>query len=153
MTRTSRTGKCSKKQGFTLLELAVVIFIISLFFTLAVPAFRNRTSDSDALKVASVLRELNESSIARKADYDITFDMDRRLADWNGPEGPRSMELKGLTAVDMPSRGMVKEGTLKILFDAMGAPEDITVYLSGEKNGYKVSLVQLSGRVIINGTQ
>lgn len=149
MTGTSGAG--SRISGFTLLELIAVIFIVSLIFSLALPSFReNRASDSDALKTASVLRELNDSSIARKESYHISFDLDGRLVSWLGPEGKRSMRLETLSAVELPSRGMVREGSLTVLFDTLGAPEDIAVYLNkAEGHRQKVLLQHLSGRVKI----
>ncbi len=148
MTRISTTGKCSK--GFTFLELVVVLFIISLFFTLAVPAFRRTYTRTDALKVASVLRELNDSSVAMKKNFDITFDLDSKKISWDGPEGKRSMDVKGLTRVVMPSRGSVTEGSLKVFFGPMGAPENIDVYMKGKGALWKVSLNELSGRVKVS---
>lgn len=149
MTQMSTTGKCSK--GFTFLELVVVLFIISLFFTLAVPSFRRNYAQTDALQIASVLRELNDSSIATKKGYDITFDLDAGKISWNGPEGKRSMEVKGLTRVAVPSRGGVTDGTLKVLFGPTGAPENIDVYLQEKGDIWMVSLNELSGRVKVSG--
>ncbi|MDA8089891.1 MAG: prepilin-type N-terminal cleavage/methylation domain-containing protein [Nitrospiraceae bacterium] len=151
MTRISTTGKCSK--GFTFLELVVVLFIISLFFTLAVPAFRRNYAQTDALKVASVLRELNDSSVAMKKNFDITFDMDAGKISWTGPEGKKSMDVKGLTQVAIPSRGAVKEGSLKVLFGPMGAPENIDVYMKGKGALWRVSLNELSGRVKVSSIE
>ena len=149
MTRISTTGKCSKK-GFTFLELAVVLFIISLFFTLAVPAFRRNYAQTDALKVASVLRELNDSSVAMKKNFDITFDLDAGKISWTGPEGKKSIDVKGLIRVDMPSRGAVREGSLKVLFGPMGAPENLDVYMKGKELVWRVSLNEMSGRVKVS---
>lgn len=149
MPRTSPTGTCVR--GFTLLELVVVLFIISIFFTLAVPVMRRNSAHPDAMKMASLLRELNDSSIAMKKNFDIIFDLDNGAVSWTGPEGKRSASFKGLKEVDTPSRGAVKEGTLKVFFDAGGAPEDINVYMEGNagKNIYEVSLNELSGRVMV----
>ncbi|MDA8091707.1 MAG: type II secretion system protein [Nitrospiraceae bacterium] len=152
MTRISTTGICSK--GFTFLELVVVLFIISLFFTLAVPSFRRNYAQTDALKLASVLRELNDSSIAMKQRYDITFDLDKGTISWNGPEGKRSMDVKGLTKVEIPSRGALTDGSLQVFFGPTGAPENIDAYVEGKGgNIWKVSLNELSGRVKISNVE
>ncbi|MDA8085926.1 MAG: hypothetical protein M0Z75_04430, partial [Nitrospiraceae bacterium] len=130
-----------------------VIFIISLFFTLAVPAFRRNYAHPDAMKMASLLSELNDSSIAMKKNFNITFNMDTGDVSWTGPDGKRSAHFKGLTEVDTPSRGAVREGTLTVFFGVQGAPEDMDVYMEGGTRTYRVSLNELSGRVKVSSVE
>ena len=50
--------------GFTLIELVVVIFVVSLVVAISLPSFRHigaNTLKSDARRVASILRYLNET--------------------------------------------------------------------------------------------
>ena len=151
MTRTSIAGKCSR--GLTLLELVVVLFIISLFFTLAVPAFRLHHVRPGALKMASLLRELNDSSIAMKKNFKITFNLDTGLVSWTGPEGKESAKFKDLKTVRTPSRGEVRDGTLMVLFGPEGAPENIDVTMENRARTYEVRLNALSGRVRIKSIE
>ncbi|MDA8155251.1 MAG: prepilin-type N-terminal cleavage/methylation domain-containing protein [Actinomycetota bacterium] len=150
MTSPSRAGTSASTDGFTFLELAVVLFIISLMLALVYPALRSRSSDSVPLRIASVLKQINEASQARKQNYSITFDMDNHTINWDGPDGKKTMDAPGLQSVTIPSRGEVNQGTLQVLFDYSGAPEDITVLLD-EHGGkaYKVKLNEMSGRVHI----
>jgi prepilin-type N-terminal cleavage/methylation domain-containing protein len=153
MTRTSRAGSLSKasKWGFTLLELLAVLFIISIFFTLAVPKIRGgKGVDSRAMRLASVLRELNDSAMARKEAYDITFELDKQMAHWKGPEGKKELDLSGLDYVSVPSRGKVREGSLQIFFGPEGASEDITARLLSKDAAYTVYLNEMSGRVRVD---
>ena len=150
MTNPSRAGTWKSTDGFTFLELAVVLFIVSLMLALVYPAFRARSSDYAPLRVASVLKEVNESSQARKENYSITFDMDGHAISWTGPDGNQSMNAPGLRSVTLPSRGEVDQGTLEVLFDYSGAPEDITVLLDGKDGkAFNVKLEEMSGRVYI----
>ena len=152
MTRTSIAGTCSIKgpgKGLTLLELVVVLFIISLFVAVAVPVFRSHHNQPDALKMASLLRELNDSSIAMKKSFNITFNLDTGLVSWTGPDGKRSARFKGLIEVRTPSRGKVKDGTLQVFFGPEGAPENIDALIEGRTGDYQVRLNALSGRVRI----
>ena len=154
MTKTSPAGTCTKK-GFTLLELAVVLFIISLVMMLAMPRLGRRESASgEALEVASLLRELNDSALARKKSYWVKFDLDGREMKWAGPEGERSMPLKDLSSLTLPSKGNIKDGSLTFFFDPGGALEDLRVSLRGENDAYQVYLNEMSGRVkVIEETQ
>jgi len=152
MTRILRAGSSgSRASGFTLLELIAVIFIVSLFFTLALPKIRDiKSADARAMRLASVLREINDSALARKELYDITFDMEEQAVRWKGPEGKKEMALEGLEYVSVPSRGEVREGTLQIFFGPEGAPEDITARILLEDAAYTVTLSEMSGRVRVN---
>jgi Tfp pilus assembly protein FimT len=141
-----------KSKGFTFMELAAVLFVITLFFTLAIPVVRERGgAATEALKTASVLRGLSESAIARKKSYSITFDMDTKSARWEGPEGKKRMELKGLGSVTMPSTGEVRQGALTVFFDPAGPKEDLTVRISGGKGkSFRVVMSGLGGRVKVH---
>lgn len=154
MTQTLRTGTCTK-EGFTLLELVVVLFIISLFAVTILPSFSRRESASgDAVQMASLLRELNDSSLTMQKSYWIKFDLDGRDIDWNGPDGERSMPVKTLSGLSLPSKGNVKDGTLTFFFDPGGALEDLKVRLRSENDAYTVYLNEMSGRVkVIEDTQ
>ena len=153
MTRTSIAGICSSR-GLTLLELVVVLFIISLFFALAVPNFLSRhDAKPEVLKMASLLRVLNDSSVAMKKNFNITFDLDTGLVSWTGPEGKRSEKFKDLTGVRTPSRGEVKDGTLQVFFGPTGAQENIEVSMEGGAKSWQVRLNALSGRVRVKANE
>lgn len=150
MTRTSRAGN-SSSSGFTLLELLAVLFIISIFFTLALPRIRHmNTTRSDALKVAAILRDLNDSAIARKENYDITFDLEGKVLKWLGPDGKKEFSLNNLVSVTLPSRGELKEGSLQIFFGPDGAMEDISVLLADTDSSYRITFREMSGKVEVN---
>ena len=153
----SRTGKC---KGLSFLELIAVIFIISLVAALVFPVFdgpggmSERGSASDAKRVASILRYLNDLAISTKEPLHITFDLNNDSISWRSAEGTKSEIFRSLSAVQLPSKGTVSAGQIILFFTPLGAGEDVSVYLRNPNTELKVSLNHLTGRVkIIEGKQ
>ena len=141
-----------RREGFTLLELIAVIFIISLFTAIVLPSFYSFGDNklkSDARKMASLLRYLNDSSISSKKTLSLKFDLQEGSILWQGPDGEKTEQLKSLASVEMQSQGEIKEGQVTVFFGPLGTPEDIAVHLKNEKEGMTVTLNSISGRAKI----
>ena len=68
---TLKIGICNNR-GFTLLELVVIIFILSLVLAISFPSFslqKDGKLKSEAGHIASILRYLNDSAISTKETY------------------------------------------------------------------------------------
>jgi len=159
----SPTGICSRRDrrlsrnaGFTLLEIVLVVFIISLFTALALPSFSNLGSSglkNDAKKLASLLRYLNDSAIYTKKNVQLTFDFREKTLSWNGPDGEKSQELGNITAVTLPSKGVVREGQVLVFFGPLGLGENIEITLDKGEHEARVTMNSLSGRVKITDNE
>lgn len=160
----SPAGICSRENrraGFTLLEIILVIFIISLFAAVVLPSFSGVGTGglkAESKRVASLLRYLNDSAIYSKKTFDLTFDFQARQMTWSSPDGTKSQELAKITSVSLPSKGQVREGQVKVFFSPLGLRENIEITLAddvsndtkdGIKNEMKVTMNALSGRVKI----
>ncbi|MBA4372452.1 MAG: hypothetical protein C0402_06275 [Thermodesulfovibrio sp.] len=146
----------SRNFGFTLLEIILVVFIISLFTAFALPSFSNLGSGglkNDAKKFASLLRYLNDSSIYTKKDFQLNFNFSDKTVSWNGPEGEKSRELGAITSVTLPSKGIVREGQIIVFFGPLGISENIEITLSKGEHEAKISMNSLSGRVKITDNE
>lgn len=155
----SPTGICSRtgrRSGFTLLEIILVVFIISLFTALVLPSFSNLGAGglkNDAKKLASLLRHLNDSSIYTKKNFQLNFDFREKTVSWNGPDGEKSRELGNITAVTLPSKGIVREGQVLVFFGPLGLGENIEITLNKGEHEARVTMNSLSGRVKITGNE
>src|SRR5208282_1143636 len=81
------------KEGFTLLELFAVVFIISLLTAVVLPSLYGLSDNklkSDARKMASLLRYLNDSSISSKKTLSLKFDLQEGSILWQGPDGEKT---------------------------------------------------------------
>ena len=144
--RTSRRG------GFTLFELIVVIFLISLMLVLSIPSFTfigEHKIQSEAKKLASILRYLNDSSVSLKKTFKLKVDFREKSLNFNGPDCEKEMFLDNINAVDLQSKGLVTEGDITIFFGPLGVSEALSFILSNNKRVMTVSLNPLSGRVKI----
>lgn len=147
----------SRQAGFTLLEMVVVVFILSLFVALVIPAFHTAGESglkSDARRTAALLRYLNDSSIYAKETYRLTFDLQDRRITWKGPDGDRAEDMKSLVGVTLPSKGDVTQGSVTLFFGPLGLTENVAVHLREKDNVMAVTFNPISGRSAIkeNGT-
>lgn len=150
------TGDSGRK-GFTLVELLVVIFVISLVAALAMPSFSvigEKRIKSDARKVSAIVRFLAESAVARKQTYALKIDFAERSIHYEGPDGQRSVIIKDITSVDMQTKGLISEGDLTVFFGPMGASEAFSIYLGDSEDTFTIAFNPLSGRVkILNNSE
>jgi prepilin-type N-terminal cleavage/methylation domain-containing protein len=140
----------SGKAGFTLLELIVVIFILSLFVGLIVPSFYGISEGrlkSDAGKIASTLRYLNDTSISRKETVSLKIDIDRKILRWNIPEGEKEERFGSLYEISTSSTGDISRGEATLFFGPLGLKENLTVKLREDDKEIVVSFNPMSGRV------
>jgi general secretion pathway protein H len=141
-----------RQRGFTLLELIIVIFIISLLAGIVFPSFRGlskRQLSSDARRIASLLQYLSDSAMASKETYSVDFDLQKSSISWKGPEGDKTESLKTLAGVDLQSKGMIREGLVTVFFGPAGIMEYIEVLLKDDEKGMKVTFNPISGRAKI----
>ncbi|HXW68130.1 MAG TPA: prepilin-type N-terminal cleavage/methylation domain-containing protein [Dissulfurispiraceae bacterium] len=140
------------QKGFTLLELLLVLCLASLLAAIVFPSLYGAEGTllkSDAKRIASVLRYLNDSSIAIKDSFSLTFDFSKKTISWQGPDVEKTEELKSLSSVELPSKGNVGEGQLVVSFGPLGAQESLVVHLTRPGETMMVAFNQLSGRVAI----
>jgi len=119
--------------GFTLLELMLVVFIISVVLAFSLPSFTGMGENkivSDAKRIASILRYLNDSALSTKESLTLRVDFKDKVIGYNSPEGE-------------------KEGELFVFFSPLGARENITMYLGDEGSAMAVALNSMNGRVKI----
>lgn len=154
MMQTLQTGICRK--GFTLLELIVVIFIISLTMAIIMPSFWS--SDRDALKIeakriSSALRYIYDEAIGKKQTYLLNINLDNKSWSFESEEEFRSFKIEGNVEIRdlvVPSLGEVSKGEVIIEFGPLGTEEPIIFHLKKGKSEYTVIFNHLNGRTKIH---
>lgn len=147
----SRTG-ISSKQGFTLLEIIVVLFIVSLVMAIVLPSFAGFGESklkSEAREIASILRYINDSAVSRKETFFVKFDLDKNLVSWKGPDGDKTKKIDDMTGVATQSNGMVSKGELIVFFEPFGIQENLSIHMRKGNKGVVITLNHLSGKVKI----
>ncbi|MDO8784628.1 MAG: prepilin-type N-terminal cleavage/methylation domain-containing protein [Syntrophales bacterium] len=137
-------------KGFTLLELIVVIFIISLMLAVSFPYFTVSEAGklkSEAARIASVLRYLNDSAVSTKETVAVKFDLRQKTVSYKGPDGEKVERIDDLSDVSLQSRGRVSDGEVIVFFTPTGASESFIIHLRSEDSAIAVSSNSLNGRV------
>ena len=151
----SRTG-ISSRLGFTLLELIVVLFIISLVMVLILPSFSGFGENklkSEAREMASILRYMNDSATSRKETFLMKFDLDEGTVYWKGPDGEKKKKFDDINGVTTQSTGKVSKGEITLFFEPLGIRENLSVYMTKGNKEMAITLNHLSGKVKITGNE
>jgi prepilin-type N-terminal cleavage/methylation domain-containing protein len=159
--------------GFTLLEIAVVIFIMGLIMTLAVPylgGFRGAQLKSEARRLAGRANYLYDQSATEKVIYKMTFDLDHneyyvtrldpfgplpKFIPYRGPWGFEVVMPAGLRLRDVSVEGIgaAKVGAISCRFYPEGYVDATVIHL-GTASGQIMTLSfnPLTGNVgIVSG--
>ena len=159
--------------GFTLLEIAVVIFIMGLVMTLAIPylgGFHGAQLKSEARRLAGRANYLYDEASNQKVIYRMTFDLDHngyyvtrmdpygpepKFLPYSGPWGDEVVMPAGLVLRDVSVEGIggAKVGSISCQFYPEGYVDATVIHLasvSGEV--LTLSFNPLTGNVgIVSG--
>jgi general secretion pathway protein H len=166
--RQSRTPRCAA--GFTLLELAVVLFIMGLVMLIAMPyfgGFQSSQLKSEARRLASRTNYLYEEAGAQKVMLRLVFDIDRNrytverldpfatqphFAPDTGPAGqpvnlPASVRLRD---VWVEGAGGFRRGAISTQFYPSGVADAALIHLA-DSDGAVITLAinPFNGRAAI----
>ena len=162
-TVTSRTGILNNRQGFTLVELTVVVFLIGLMLLAAVPKVRDTLFNDDLISTVNHLvnsaDELRSDAIRNQVDYVLHLDLDDRLlyaypADAT-PEGiedikkrayrlPRGVRIEDARRVDGEA---TTEGECGITFFKEGYAQPTILHLAREDRQFTLVFEPFLSRV------
>ncbi len=120
-----------KNRGFSLLEILVVIFIISLFSAVVWPWISSTFKEDESSEIdhlAATLRYIRDSSAQYKKSFRVKFNFKENSVTYEVPEGRRVMKTTTLIGIKTASKGLIKEGELSIVFRPEGYPEPFLLY-------------------------
>jgi prepilin-type N-terminal cleavage/methylation domain-containing protein len=138
--------KCaSHNDGYTLIELVVVMALISIMFFFAMPRFQDNVLTDQVRKtsrwVITQTRHLKQQSIREKKDYILHVDMDANKL-WISSPGMEAEALEKaeeeafqlpddveVMDVEFPSRGKISSGQADIYFYAKGYSDKALIHM------------------------
>jgi len=148
---------CRGQLGFTLLELVVVIFMVSLLTAIIFPSFYrwgDRGLEYDARRIASVLRYLNDRAISSKETCSLKVDLQKDIISWKSPDGEKREGFPSLVSITLQTRGEVKEGEVILFFGPLGIQEAIAIRLKTGDKGMRIAFHPVSGKAkIVSDTE
>lgn len=140
------------RSGFTLIELIVVIFILSIASALIIPSFMDAGEGAlkaDAKRIGSALRYVYDEGVSKKKDYLFNINLDNDSYGFTGQGESKSFSLKNdvyLRDIMVPSFGARSEGEITVKFGPLGTEEPIILHLSKDKDEYTVIFNNINGR-------
>lgn len=149
-------GRQGPKSGFTLLELIVVIFIISLSLMLIMPAFwisDERILKTEARHFSSTLRYIHDEAIGKKQPYLLRVNLDRNTWGFNSEKETRSFTVKEdirIKDIVIPSHGEISQGEITVVFGPLGPEEPIVLHLQKGEAQYTIIFNHINGRTKIH---
>lgn len=138
------------RRGFTLLELFAVIVLLGIMAAVVMPAISSSGSRlrDDAAKLASLIRYVDDVAATRKQEVRLEFDFTSGgTVTWSSDAANGSDRYRSLAGVELPSRGLVKEGQLIVFFNPSSVPEQMKIYLSRDDQRMAVLYNPISRRV------
>ena len=138
--------------GFTLLEIIIVLFLMALILGLSTIFFANTLPSSrlnaTAREISATIRHARHLALINGEKQTMTINLDSR---YYGLEGIAQKNIPSgiaLKVVD-PLLGEVDTGEYPIIFNATGAMEGGTIVLSTEKKTVSIQLDPVVGSVVI----
>lgn len=161
-----RTGFYRQKQGFTLLELLVVLILLGVVLAAAIPRFTGTGEAylrTDASRVSSFLRFVSDASATRKLYYRVSFDItageirtemsrDGALYEAESDPNVRTLKLReGVSIEDIvvEGPGKVNAGTAGVVFAPVGGAPPFTLHLAASDKTITLAFNPYSGEVSI----
>ena len=142
----------SISRGFTLVELIIVIFIISMTAALIMPSLWDRGERAlkqESRHISNTLRYLYDEALGKKQTYNLKINLDKDVWSYKSKNESRSFELKdGVMFKDIivPSIGDVSFGEVIMVFGPLGPEEPIIVHLMKKEKEYTIIFNYISGR-------
>ncbi|PLX93058.1 MAG: hypothetical protein C0620_08255 [Desulfuromonas sp.] len=152
---TYKVGRLNNQQGFTLVELSIVVALLSLFAVLSIPLLSTVAENNlnhSARRLAGMVKYLYNETALTATRHRLVFDLDSNqcrveqlsdLDEWQPPEGrvrsytlPANIDIKDIW---MAQRGKATTGTVTILFHQQGWLPETTIHLQ-QDNGKELSL-------------
>ncbi len=161
-----QTGPLTNRQGFTLVELLVVIVLLSLVSFISLPLFTNQGDGDERLilrRVAGTVKQLYNEATLTRDEYLLTFDFNRnsllvfRLRSSSGTVEKESFGRELMLAplrmkkVDIKGRGTFHTGQVSVRIFPLGWMEQ-TSLLVRKENGTELQLEfsPLTGSITID---
>ncbi len=149
------TKKWGTSQGFTLIELIIVIILLGLMVALSAPAIGNSLSNlrlnTNARHLAAVLRNTRSKAIADKQNYQITFKAEGKSYTYPTESGNKSVALaRGVKIKQVRQADELLEEELTLFFYPKGNSNGGEIILENEREqAFRIEVEPISGRVKI----
>lgn len=143
--------------GFTLIELIVVIFIVSLTVALTMPSFWDTEGNlkKETKLMSSALRYIYDEAVSKKQIFLLNINFDDKSWGFKSEKESRSYVISEdveVKDVIVPSLGRISAGEVSIRFGPLGPEESLIFHFRKGDSEYTVIFNHLNGRAkVIKG--
>lgn len=152
--KTAGSGGCGAQAGFTLLEIIIVFFLMTMILGLSTVYFANRLPgakfDATAREIMATVRHARSLAMANSETRTVTIDIDQRSYGIDGLGVRRIPEDIGIKVRD-PFSGEVLKGKYRLTFYPGGAAGGGAVIIWSDKRSQSIQLDPVVGAVVIKG--
>lgn len=167
----SRPCRLKEEAGFTLIEILVVCFIISITLIVSIPTLRD-TLLSDPLKtttrkIIGTVRSLREDAIREQQAYVLSFDLGNkriRYQKGGGQDGDqKEAAVEDKKGVELPSdvrimdvwtksNGKQSQGTITLWISPQGYMDETVLHVTDESNTISILFSPFLGSIkVVDG--
>lgn len=140
------------KKGFTLLEMIIVIFLISLITGLSALFFANSLPsgrfNAAVREVAAVIRYARSLASANGETHAVKIDLDSKQYGIEGRSNKNIPSDINIKLID-PAAGEIHKGVYHIVFHATGGVAGATIVLWDEKRSAAIQMDPVAGTVVV----
>jgi len=147
MARISLIGKF-RNEGFTFLELMLVLFIISIFCVIVFPVFNNDATSSalsQAQKMSDLLMYVNDKALMSKKENMLVVDLETKTISFRDSGREKKMFFSKINTVGLLS-GEVTAGEALIAVSPWGIQQPVTIQFNDKKGGSKADFNPVSAK-------
>jgi prepilin-type N-terminal cleavage/methylation domain-containing protein len=148
--------KMKKNSGFTLLELIIVLFLISLITGMSTVFFANTLPshrfNATVREIVASMRYARSLAQAKGENETISIDMDSRRYTMPG-RGERTLPPDVNIKVVDPVSGEITTGRYELIFPGFGGAEGGTIILWDKKRVASISLDPVVGTAVVRQTE
>jgi prepilin-type N-terminal cleavage/methylation domain-containing protein len=144
--------KNMKKNGFTLLEVIIVLTLIVLILGLSTIYFAGFLPtvkfNAAGREISAVIRHARSLARMNMQTQRVIFDLDGKTYGFEGQDA-RAIPPDVLIMIDDPFFGEILHGKYRFVFHPSGGMEGGAIFLTGGKKKMRIDLDPITGTVMI----
>ncbi|GAB4433541.1 MAG: hypothetical protein OHK0040_04120 [bacterium] len=132
-----------------MIELLVVIFILTGVAFISIPRLWQNITVKEPTNIGNYLKALREEAISTKTSTTLEINFKERFFVFKGKKGEKTIKMNEdeTWQLYLPSKGLIKDGEVKVIFPPTISEEFLALYLTKGEKEYTIILNNLTGEV------
>lgn len=128
-----------------------MIFILTSVAFVSLPNFFHKVNENNTIGIVKYLKALREEAISTKNNTVLDIDFKERVFTVKAGAGEKVIKMQDDESwqLYLPSKGLIKDGSVKVIFPPTISEEFLALYLTKADKEYTIILNNLTGEVEI----